>query len=99
MAAWVDKVSTTFEIAEADVIKLKMLNGAGLQLLKKEDWIRRSPNQGDLFYNLWVELVGGKEPITTMPSAAAAKQETSVHVGRKTPEIEGKIALIVFCFN
>ena len=25
--------------------------------LKRQDWIERSPNQGDLFYNLWIELL------------------------------------------
>ena len=25
--------------------------------LKRQDWIERSPNQGDLFFNLWTELL------------------------------------------
>jgi len=46
-----------YEIDEADVSKLKTVSGAGLDRLQRQDWIDRSPNQGDLFFNLWAELI------------------------------------------
>ena len=46
-----------YEIDEADVSKLKTLSGAGLNQLQRQDWIERSPNQGDLFFNLWAKLI------------------------------------------
>jgi len=44
-------------IDEADVLKLKALSGAGLNQLQRQDWIEKSPNQGDLFFNLWAKLI------------------------------------------
>lgn len=46
-----------YEIDETDVSKLKTISGAGLMKLKRQDWKERSPNQGDLFFNLWTELL------------------------------------------
>ena len=31
----------------------KSLNGLALNMLQKEDWIRRSPEYGDILFNMW----------------------------------------------
>ena len=54
---WINEVCEIYEIDEADVSKLKTLSGAGLNQLERQDWIERSPNQGDLFFNLWSKLM------------------------------------------
>ena len=46
-----------YEIDEDDVSMLKTLAGAGLMKLTRQDWKERSPKQGDLFFNLWTELL------------------------------------------
>ena len=65
-----DEVCDEFEIDQEDVKELKLLNGAGLSCLPKEDWLRRS-RQGDFMFMKWNELVqelsGLKEQ--TRPSA------------------------------
>ena len=88
VAAWVDKVCETYEIEEVDVKKLKRQNGAGLNLLSKEDWIQRSPNQGDFFYNRWIELV--KRQVNVVPpSAVVEKQPSTVNVNTEKRAEEG----------
>ena len=57
MVTWINEVCETYEIDEADVSKLKTVSGAGLDRLQRQDWIDRSPNQGDLFFNLWADLI------------------------------------------
>ena len=57
MVNWTNEVCEMYEIDEADVSKLKTLSGAGLNQLQRQDWIERSPNQGDLFFNLWTKLI------------------------------------------
>lgn len=57
MVTWINEVCEMYEIDEADVSKLKTLSGAGLNHLQRQDWIERSPNQGDLFFNLWAKLI------------------------------------------
>lgn len=54
---WINEVCEIYEIEEDDVSKLKTLSGGGLMKLKRQDWMERSPNQGDLFFNLWTELL------------------------------------------
>ena len=62
VASWIEGVCKEFEIDEEDASKLKTLSGAGLVHLKRQDWLERSPNQGDLFFNLWTKLIEkGKE--------------------------------------
>ena len=56
MGKWVDSLCEEFEIEVGDVSELKTLNGKGLNRLCKEDWERRSPKQGDLFFNMWIKL-------------------------------------------
>lgn len=56
MANWVSLKCAEFEIDENEVSKLKSLNGKGLDRLSKENWIGRSENHGDLFFDLWQEL-------------------------------------------
>ena len=56
VAKWVDDVCDEYEIDQEDVKELKLLNGAGLSCLPKEDWIRRS-RQGDFMFMKWNELV------------------------------------------
>ncbi|KAK2568543.1 hypothetical protein P5673_006462 [Acropora cervicornis] len=53
---WIDEICDEYEIDPNDVSNLKTLSGRGLMKLKREDWIGRSPKQGDLLYNLWQEL-------------------------------------------
>ena len=53
---WIGEACVEYEI-EDDVSKLKTLSGAGLTELDRQDWIERSPKQGDLFFNLWTELI------------------------------------------
>ena len=51
-----DEVCDEYEIDQEEVKELKLLNGAGLSCLPKEDWIRRS-RQGDFMFMKWNELV------------------------------------------
>lgn len=53
---WIDGICDEYEIDPNDVSNLKTLSGRGLMKLRREDWIGRSPKQGDLLYNLWQEL-------------------------------------------
>lgn len=62
---WIEEVCESYEIDEGDVSKLKTLSGAGLMKLKRQDWKERSPNQGDLFFNLWTELIAATRQDTT----------------------------------
>ena len=57
MVKWVYNVCEQFEIEKEDVSKLTTLSGAGLMKLKRQDWLERCPAQGDLFFNLWTELL------------------------------------------
>lgn len=61
VVAWINEVCEMYEIEEAHVSKLKTLSGDGLNQLERQDWKERSPNQGDLFYNLWVKLMKNSE--------------------------------------
>ena len=69
MVAWINEVCEMYEIEEADVSKLKTTSGAGLNQLKRQDWIERSPNQGDLFYNLWDKLMKNSEEVDARDTA------------------------------
>lgn len=44
------------QIEEHEVSFLKEKNGAALESLTKEDWIRRSANHGDILFNQWQKL-------------------------------------------
>lgn len=55
MVNWINEVCEMYEIVD-DVSKLKTLSGAGLNQLDRQDWIERSPNQGDFFFKLWIKL-------------------------------------------
>ena len=56
VAKWIDSICDEYEIDKEEVADLKRSNGKGLDLLDKEDWIRRSPTQGDLLFKLWRQL-------------------------------------------
>ena len=45
-----------FEIDEVEISSLKGQNGKALETLQKDDWIRRSPNHGDVFFIQWQKL-------------------------------------------
>ena len=64
MAEWILKVCLEFEIDEDQVSLLKNQNGKGLDILPKDDWIRRSPNHGDTFFKKWEMLK--EESLTRM---------------------------------
>lgn len=75
MASWVSDKCTEYEIDEEEVSKLKSQNGKGLDRLSKEDWIRRSENHGDLFFDLWEELKR-----TTLTVEITDKKEIGRHI-------------------
>ncbi len=50
---WFEKAIETLEIDIQEVSNLKLLNGKALNMLEKEDWIRRSPSYGDILFNMW----------------------------------------------
>ena len=52
---WFGKAAETLQIDIQEVSNFKSLNGKALIMLKKEDWIRRSPNFGDILFNMWGE--------------------------------------------
>ena len=52
---WFGKAAETLERDIQDVSNFKSLNGKALGTLKKEDWIRRSPDFGDILFNMWQE--------------------------------------------
>lgn len=56
MSEWIDSICDDYEIDKEEVVDLKRSNGKGLNLLDKDDWLRRSRTQGDLFYKLWRQL-------------------------------------------
>lgn len=60
VAKWIDSICDDYEMDKEEVIDLKKANGRGLDTLDKEDWLRRSPTQGDLLYKLWKQLKGEK---------------------------------------
>ncbi|CAB4032850.1 uncharacterized protein LOC111347295 isoform X2, partial [Paramuricea clavata] len=75
VASWVSDKCTEYEIDEEEVSKLKSQNGKGLDRLSKEDWIRRSENHGDLFFDLWGELKR-----TTLTVEITDKKEIGRHI-------------------
>ena len=79
VANWVSIKCKEFEIDENEVSKLKCLNGKGLDRLSKENWIRRSENHGDLFFDLWQELKQTKsiERITDKQEAGRKIEATT----------------------
>ena len=56
MSEWIDSICDDYEIDKEEVADLKRSNGKGLNLLDKDDWLRRSRTQGDLLYKLWRQL-------------------------------------------
>ena len=52
---WFEDAAEMFNISITEVSNLKCLNYKALNILKKEDWLRRSPNFGDILFNMWQE--------------------------------------------
>jgi hypothetical protein len=50
---WFTIATETLEIDIQEVSTLKSLNYSALNMLAKEDWIRRSPTYGDILFNMW----------------------------------------------
>ena len=50
---WFEKVTEKLEIDIQEVSNFRSLNGLALNMLQKEDWIRRSPEYGDILFNMW----------------------------------------------
>lgn len=80
MVNWINKVCELCQADEADVSKLKAFSGAELNFLQRQDWIERSPNQGDLFFNLWTKLIknfqeAGVSETSKSPPASPRKGE------------------------
>ena len=55
---WFEKVTEKLEIDIQEVSNFKSLNGLALNMLQKEDWIRRSPEYGDILFNMWQDDQG-----------------------------------------
>jgi hypothetical protein len=60
---WFKKATQTLEVDIQKVSNLKSLNGLALNMLQKEDWIRRSPDCGDILFNMWQEDQGGTKVV------------------------------------
>lgn len=56
VSEWIAKVCEDYEIDEAEVSLLKILNGRGLDVLTEQHWRTRSPQYGDIFLTLWQEV-------------------------------------------
>ena len=52
---WFENAASMLGINITEVENLKCLNFKGLNILKKDDWLRRSPNYGDVLFNIWQE--------------------------------------------
>ena len=50
---WFIRATETLEIDIQEVSNFKSLDGLALSMLGKEDWIRRSPEYGDILFNMW----------------------------------------------
>ena len=85
MRQWINEVCDEYEIERDEVSELKTLSGAGLMKLKRQDWKERSPKQGDLFFNLWTELL-------------QTAQKSEVHTTKSPPfsPREGKLTFVRF---
>ena len=83
VATWISHKCKEYEIDENEVLKLKSQNGKGLDRLSKEDWIRRSENHGDLFFDLWTEL---KQKTTT----EGITENKGILLGNYVPYTTGK---------
>lgn len=76
VAKWVDEVCDEYEIDQEEVKELKLLNGAGLTCLPKEDWIRRS-RQGDFMFMKWNELVQRLSGLKKQTTPSNSEMDTS----------------------
>ncbi|PFX32713.1 uncharacterized protein LOC111347295 isoform X2 [Stylophora pistillata] len=81
---WIDDVCEEYEIDGSDVLKLKTISGAGLTKLTRQDWIERSPNQGDFFFNLWTELIAAFEENVNGTTSSADDGTKSSETGAGT---------------
>lgn len=70
-----DDVCDEYEIVHEEVQELKLLNGAGLSCLPKEDWLRRS-RQGDFMFMKWNELVKTLSGMNEKTSASNSEFDT-----------------------
>ena len=50
---WFENAAKMLELNITEVSNLKCLNFKVLNILKKEDWLRRSPSFGDALFNMW----------------------------------------------
>ena len=55
---WFKKAADQLEIDIQEVSKFMSFNGLALNMLQKEDWIRRSPDYGDILFNMWQKYQG-----------------------------------------
>jgi len=96
VVTWINEVCEMYEIDEADVSKLKTLSGAGLNHLQRQDWIERSPNQGDLFFNLWVKLIENSQDADV--SETSKSPPASPRKGRRAGGFQGsEYLLLIVC--
>ena len=56
MRNWIETICEDYEIEKDDVSKLMSMNGKGLNKLREKDWIRRSPEQGEVLFLMWNDL-------------------------------------------
>lgn len=93
MIKWIHDVCKLCEIDEDEVSMLKTLSGAGLNELSRNDWIKRSPNQGDMFFTLWSKLMKNSQEGTREP--ADDKKKSPPASPRKGMFF--KLRLFLFC--
>ena len=57
MKDWFANICKDLEIDKEMVSQFTLMNGKGLNLLLKEDWLNRLPNLlGDLLFRMWSDL-------------------------------------------
>ena len=101
---WFIEATELLEIDIQEVSNLKLLDGLALNMLKKEDWIRRSPEYGDILFNMWrkdqllllrtgrIKEYDESESINVLPTASSWRSSKSLASSQKgVPELGAKM--------
>ena len=70
---WFANICKDLDIEEEKVSQFTSMGGKGLNLLLKEEWLRRSPEVGDLLFRMWNDLK--KEQPNEQISGSDMKEE------------------------
>ena len=73
MKNWFANICKDLNIEEEKVSQLTSMNGKGLNLLLKEEWLRQSPDLGDFLFKKWNDL--NREHSNEQISGADIKEE------------------------